>query len=48
MAFDEDLADLVRGLIAPLSAFEESKMFGLLAFTSTPAWRAGWSGTTSW
>lgn len=32
MAYDEDLADRVRDLIAPLTAFEERKMFGGLAF----------------
>ena len=32
MAYDEDLADRVRELIAPLSAFEERNMFGGLAF----------------
>ncbi len=32
MAYDEDLAARVRDLLAPLSEFEERKMFGGLAF----------------
>ena len=28
MAYDEDLAERVRGLLAPLAPFEERKMFG--------------------
>jgi TfoX/Sxy family transcriptional regulator of competence genes len=32
MAYDEDLAERVRDLIAPQAAFEERKMFGGLAF----------------
>ena len=32
MAYDEDLADRVRELIASLAAVEERKMFGGLAF----------------
>lgn len=32
MAYDEDLADRVRELISSLTAFEERKMFGGLAF----------------
>lgn len=32
MAYDEDLADRVREMIAALTAFEERRMFGGLAF----------------
>ena len=32
MAYDEDLAERVRELLAPLAPFEERKMFGGLAF----------------
>jgi TfoX/Sxy family transcriptional regulator of competence genes len=32
MAYDEELAERVRELIAPLASFEERKMFGGLAF----------------
>ena len=32
MAYDEDLADRVRELIASLTVFDERKMFGGLAF----------------
>ena len=32
MAYDEDLAQRVRDLLAPRSEFEERKMFGGLAF----------------
>lgn len=32
MAYDQELAERVRDLIAPLVAFEERKMFGGLAF----------------
>jgi len=32
MAYDEDLAERVREILAPLTPFEERKMFGGLAF----------------
>ena len=32
MAYDEDLAERVRGAVAPLATFNELKMFGGLAF----------------
>ena len=35
MAYDEDLAERVRGLLAPLAPFEERKMFGGPAFMVT-------------
>jgi hypothetical protein len=32
MAYDEDLAERVRSVVAPLTVFDELKMFGGLAF----------------
>jgi TfoX/Sxy family transcriptional regulator of competence genes len=32
MAYDEDLAERVRSIVAPLTTFDELKMFGGLAF----------------
>ena len=41
MAYDEDLANRIRELIASEDGYTEQKMFGAIGFMSTPTWRWG-------